>query len=49
MLSKLASSSTIRAHGIRKPKDNVRTRRLNDAEYRILGEVLRTAAAKEKH
>jgi hypothetical protein len=31
------------AHGIRKPKDNVRTRRLTEAEYRTLGEMLRTA------
>ena len=36
------------AHGIRKPKDNVRDRRLTEAEYRILGEILRTAAANPK-
>ena len=29
------------AHGIRKPKDNVRNRRLTEAEYRTLGEMLR--------
>jgi hypothetical protein len=27
------------AHGIRKPKDNVRNRRLTEAEYRALGEM----------
>ena len=37
------------AHGIRKPKDNVRNRRLTEAEYRILGEVLRKAAEDEKY
>lgn len=31
------------AHGIRKPKDNVRERRLNEAEYRTLGKILREA------
>lgn len=36
------------AHGIRKPKDNVRDRRLTEAEYRILGDILRTAAANPK-
>ena len=30
------------AHGIRKPKDNVRKRRLSEAEYRILGRMLAT-------
>jgi len=30
------------AHGIRKPKDNVRKRRLSEAEYRILGRILRS-------
>lgn len=29
------------AHGIRKPKDNVRQRRLTEDEYRILGSILR--------
>lgn len=37
------------AHGVRKPKDNVRGRRLTEAEYRILGEMLRTAAETEKY
>jgi integrase len=32
------------AHGIRKPKDRVRDRRLTEAEYRILGGALRRAA-----
>jgi integrase len=31
------------AHGIRKPKDNVRQRRLTEDEYRILGGMLRQA------
>jgi integrase len=33
------------AHGIRKPKDNVRERRLNEDEYRTLGKILREAEA----
>ncbi|MGC2775082.1 MAG: site-specific integrase [Bradyrhizobium sp.] len=37
------------AHGIRKPKDNVRNRRLTEAEYRTLGEMLETAAKNEKY
>jgi len=37
------------AHGIRKPKDNVRTRRLSEAEYRTLGEMLREAGKDEKY
>ena len=37
------------AHGLRKPKDNVRQRRLSEAEYRTLGEVLRKAAEEEKY
>ena len=37
------------AHGLRKPKDNVRNRRLTEGEYRILGEMLRAAAGKEKY
>lgn len=37
------------AHGIRKPKDNVRTRRLSEAEYRMLGQMLREAAKQEKY
>ena len=36
-------------HGIRKPKDNVRTRRLSEAEYRIVGQMLREAAKQEKY
>ncbi len=31
------------AHGIRKPKDNVRERRLTEPEYRLLGQILRDA------
>ncbi len=37
------------AHGIRKPKDNVRGRRLTEAEYRTLGKMLRKAAENEKY
>ncbi|MGJ5040640.1 tyrosine-type recombinase/integrase [Bradyrhizobium sp. HKCCYLRH1062] len=37
------------AHGIRKPKDNMRTRRLTEAEYRTLGEMLRAAGHDEKY
>lgn len=37
------------AHGIKKPKDNVRNRRLTEAEYRILGQMLREAEANEKY
>lgn len=37
------------AHGIRKPKDNVRSRRLNEAEYRTLGAMLRVANQDEKY
>ena len=33
------------AHGIRKPKDNVRDRRLSEAEYRTLGKILNAAVA----
>jgi len=36
-------------HGIRKPKDNVRNRRLTEAEYRTLGDILRNAAKNEKY
>lgn len=32
-------------HGIRKPKDNVRDRRLTEAEYRTLGKILNAAVA----
>lgn len=37
------------AHGVRKPKDNVRGRRITEAEYRTLGEILRKAAETEKY
>ncbi len=37
------------AHGVRKPKDNVRTRRLSEEEYRTLGAMLRQAATDEKY
>lgn len=37
------------AHGVRRPKDNVRARRLSEAEYRILGDMLRTAAENETY
>lgn len=36
------------AHGIKRPKDNVRSRRLNDGEYRILGRMLKAASEIEK-
>jgi len=37
------------AHGLRKPKYSVRTRRLSEAEYRTLGGMLLEAAANEKY
>lgn len=37
------------AHGIRKPKDNVRDRRLSEAEYRALGQILRKVEAEEQY
>ncbi|WP_309664472.1 site-specific integrase, partial [Tabrizicola sp.] len=37
------------AHGIRKPKDQVRDRRLSVDEYRILGDMLRRAGANDKY
>jgi integrase len=37
------------AHGLRKPRDNVRNRRLTHVEYRTLGEMLRKAAVNEKY
>ena len=37
------------AHGVRRPKDNVRARRLTEAEYRLLGEILNKAAKTEKY
>jgi integrase len=36
------------AHGIKRPKDNVRARRLSDGEYRILGKMLTAASEVEK-
>jgi integrase len=37
------------AHGIRKPKDRVRNRRLTKSEYRTLGGILRKAAEDERY
>ncbi len=37
------------AHGVRRPKDNVRSRRLSDAEYRTLGSILRAASKHDKY
>ena len=37
------------AHGIKKPKDNVRNRRLTEGEYRMLGKMLRQAASNKKY
>lgn len=37
------------AHGIRRPKDNVRTRRLSDSEYRELGSILQAASKHDKY
>jgi integrase len=37
------------AHGIRKPKDRVRNRRLTEAEYRTLGGILRKVAKDERY
>jgi integrase len=37
------------AHGVRRPKDNARGRRLTEAEYRTLGSILREAANNEKY
>lgn len=36
------------AHGIKRPKDNVRSRRLSDAEYRVLGRMLKAAEKSER-
>lgn len=36
------------AHGVKRPKDNVRSRRLTDAEYRVLGRMLKAAAEMKK-
>jgi integrase len=37
------------AHGVRKPKDAVRKRRLNEEEYRTLGRILAKAAEDERY
>jgi integrase len=37
------------AHGIRKPKDRVRDRRLSEDEYRALGKMLREAGQDERY
>lgn len=37
------------AHGVRKPKDAVRSRRLNEDEYRTLGLILTKAAEDERY
>jgi len=37
------------AHGVRKPKDVVRKRRLNEDEYRTLGRILTKAAEDERY
>lgn len=37
------------AHGVRRPKDNVRARRLSEAEYRVLGDMLRAAAKNDTY
>ncbi len=37
------------AHGVRKPKDAVRTRRLNEDEYRTLGRILNEAAEDDRY
>jgi integrase len=37
------------AHGIRKPKDNVRDRRLSEMEYRLLGAILKKASENEQY
>ena len=37
------------AHGVRRPKDNVRSRRLSEAEYRELGSILREASRNDKY
>jgi integrase len=37
------------AHGLRKPKDNVRNRRLTEAEYRTLGTILCKATKDDKY
>jgi len=37
------------AHGVRRPKDNIRSRRLDDAEYRTLGSILRAASKNDRY
>ena len=37
------------AHEVRKPKDNVNSRRLSEPEYRTLGAILRKATADEQY
>lgn len=37
------------ASGVRRPKDQVKSRRLSEHEYRLLGKVLEDAATKEKY
>lgn len=37
------------AHGVRRPKGNVRTRRLGDAEYRTLGSILQAASKNDRY
>ncbi len=37
------------AHGVRKPKDAVKTRRLNEGEYRALGRILNEAALDDRY
>ena len=36
-------------HGIRKPKDNVRQRRLSEEEYRVLGQILADAGRNDRY
>ncbi len=36
-------------HGVRKPKDNVRVRRLTESEYRLLGKILNDATRDSKY
>lgn len=36
-------------HGVRRPKDNVRVRRLSETEYRVLGQMLQAAAEKDAY
>lgn len=42
-------TTTNPAHGIRKPKDNVRDRRLTEDEYRTLGRILRDAIGEDQY